>query len=445
MIIVDSALEKCEADNRPIRVAIVGAGFQGAAIAQQIAANTRGMRVVGVANRHGEKAVPALESAGIVPVLCEGRVRISRAIREGRSVATEDANALAAADGVDVIVEVTGSIEYAANVVTTAIEAGKHVVQMNAELDGTLGPILKVKADKAGVIYSFSDGDQPGVQMNLLRFVRGIGVSPRLSGNVKGLHDPHRNPETQRSFAEKWGQRPAMVASFADGTKISYEQAIVANGNGFRVARRGMLGPDFSGGNPDAPLVALEDTISSFKEAIEASTAGLVDYVVGARPGPGVFVIGTHNDARQRHFLNLYKLGPGPYYCFYTPYHLCHFEVPSSIARAALFGDAVLAPLGGPVVGVVAVAKKDLADGDVVSEFGGFEAYGVAENQEVIDAEELLPLGLALGARLVRRVPRDRALTMADVEIPAGRLVDALYAEQRTLFGAPVLSEAAAL
>ena len=372
-------------------------------------------------------------------------MRISRAIREGRSVATEDANALAAADGVDVIVEVTGSIEYAANVVTTAIEAGKHVVQMNAELDGTLGPILKVKADKAGVIYSFSDGDQPGVQMNLLRFVRGIGVSPRLSGNVKGLHDPHRNPETQRSFAEKWGQRPAMVASFADGTKISYEQAIVANGNGFRVARRGMLGPDFSGGNPDAPLVALEETISSFKEAIEASTAGLVDYVVGARPGPGVFVIGTHNDARQRHFLNLYKLGPGPYYCFYTPYHLCHFEVPSSIARAALFGDAVLAPLGGPVVGVVAVAKKDLADGDVVSEFGGFEAYGVAENQEVIDAEELLPLGLALGARLVRRVPRDRALTMADVEIPAGRLVDALYAEQRTLFGAPVRSEAAAL
>ena len=198
-----------------------------------------------------------------------------------------------------------------------------------------------------------------------------------------------------------------------------------------------MLGPDFSGGDPAAPLVALEETISAFTEAMERSSVGLVDYVVGARPGPGVFVIGTHDDARQKHFLNLYKLGAGPYYCFHTPYHLCHFEVPSSIARAALFRDAVLAPAGGPMVGVVAVAKKDLSVGDVIGEFGGFEAYGVAENQEVIDADDLLPLGLALGARLVRPVPKDRVLTSADVAIPAGRLVDALYGEQRAHFSAP--------
>src|SRR3546814_3203346 len=108
---------------------------------------------------------------------------------------------------------------------------------MNAELDGTLGPILKMKADRAGVIYSFSDGDQPGVQMNLYRFVAGLGVTPRLCGNIKGLHDPYRNPTTQRGFAEKWGQKSAMVASFADGTKISFEQSVVANGTGFRVAK----------------------------------------------------------------------------------------------------------------------------------------------------------------------------------------------------------------
>src|SRR3546814_8799465 len=102
------------------------------------------------------------------------------------------------------------SIEYAANVVLAGIGAGKHIVHMNAELDGTLGPILKMKADRAGVIYSFSDGDQPGVQMNLYRFVAGLGVTPRLCGNIKGLHDPYRNPTTQRGFAEKWGQKSAM-------------------------------------------------------------------------------------------------------------------------------------------------------------------------------------------------------------------------------------------
>lgn len=442
MIIVDSALARREAEGRPIQVAIIGAGFQGAAIVRQIVLSTPGMRVVGVANRHPDKAVQALSSLGVEPVLCDGP-DIARAIAEGRTVATEDAIGLARADGVDVVVEVTGSVDYAAQVVLAAIEAGKHVVQMNAELDGTVGPILKTKADQAGVIYTFSDGDQPGVQMNLLRFVRGLGVTPRLSGNIKGLHDPYRNPETQRVFAEKWGQKPAMVASFADGTKISFEQAIVANGANFRVARRGMLGPDFSGADPTAPLTPVEDTVGAFTQALDASGTGLVDYVVGARPGPGVFVLGTHDDPRQQHFLNLYKLGSGPYYCFYTPYHLCHFEVPISVARAALFGDAVLTPLAGPVVGVIAMAKKDLAAGDLISEFGGFEAYGVAENQDVVDRDDLLPLGLALGARLVRDVAKDQALTFGDVALPPGRLVDTLYREQRARFGEPSIKNLA--
>src|SRR3546814_84841 len=315
-------------------------------------------------------------------------------------VCSSDLIGLATADGVDVVVELTGSIEYAANVVLAGIGAGKHIVQMNAELDGTLGPILKMKADRAGVIYSFSNGDQPGVQMNLYRFVAGLGVTPRLCGNIKGLHDPYRNPTTQRGFAEKWGQKSAMVASFADGTKISFEQSVVANGTGFRVAKRGMLGPDFSNGDPGVPLIPIEETIHAFTEALEAAPTGLVDYVVGARPGPGVFVIGTHDDERQRHFLNLYKLGAGPYYCFYAPFHLCHFEVPNSIARAVLFDDAVLAPASSPVVGVVAVAKKNLNAGETIEEFGGHEAYGVAENYDVIESEGLLPMGLALGSTL---------------------------------------------
>jgi predicted homoserine dehydrogenase-like protein len=233
-----------------------------------------------------------------------------------------------------------------------------------------------------------------------------------------------------------------MVASFADGTKISYEQAIVANGTGFEVAQRGMLGPDFSGGDPTAPLVPIEETVSAFAEALDRGGPGLVDYVVGARPGPGVFVLGTLEDPRQRHFLELYKLGPGPYYCFYTPFHLCHFEVPNSIARAALFGDPVLTPAGGPKVGVIAVAKKDLAPGETIEELGGYEAYGVAENSEVIEAEGLLPLGIGLGAKIVRPVLQDRPLVFEDVALPDGRTIDALYDEQRRRFGSVSANEA---
>ena len=434
MIIVDTALARREASANPIRVGLIGAGFQGSGIGLQIMTATPGMRLCAVANRNLDAAIGVFDQAGIQPGRCETREEMEKAIADGKPVVTEDAVALAGADGLDAIIEVTGSVEFAARVVLEAIENGKHVIQMNAELDGTVGPILKVKADQAGVIYSFSDGDQPGVQMNLYRFVKGLGVKPVLCGNIKGLHDPYRNPTTQESFAKRWGQKPAMVASFADGTKISFEQAIVANGTGMQVARRGMLGPDFSGGDPGAPQVPIEETVSAFEPHLDPDGPGLVDYVVGARPGPGVFVLGTLEHPRQRHYLELYKLGKGPYYCFYTPYHLCHFEVPTSVARAVLFQDPVLTPAGGPKVGVIALAKKPLAEGETIQEFGGFEVYGVAENIDAIRRDNLLPIGLALGCTLARPVAKDAPLTFDDVVIPTDRLIDRLYAEQEREF-----------
>lgn len=443
MILVDTALARLAAEGKSIRVGVIGTGFMGAGIVRQIVTATPGMRVVAVANRHIETALAAITDLGLTPVRCDTRQAIERCIDAGGIAATDDSQALATADGIDAVVEVTGSIDYAARAVMAAIGAGKHVIQMNAELDGTVGPILRRKADAAGVVYTFSDGDQPGVQMNLVRFVRGIGVTPVLCGSIKGLHDPYRDPTTQQGFAAKWGQKPEMVASFADGTKISYEQAIVANGTGFRVARRGMTGIDFSGGDPNAPLVPLEDAVEPLGRILDEYGPGLVDYIVGARPGPGVFVIGTIDDPRQRHFLNLYKLGTGPYYLFQTPYHLCHFEVPTSIARACLFGDSALAPIDGPCVGVVAVAKRDLVPGDRVTQFGGYEVYAVADNYDVIERDSLLPMGLALDATIRRPIARDAVLTFADVDLPDGRLIDSLYTEQSRLFAPrPLLSAA---
>jgi predicted homoserine dehydrogenase-like protein len=263
--------------------------------------------------------------------------------------------------------------------------------------------------------------------MNLYRFVQGIGVRPVLCGNIKGLHDPYRNPTTQQGFAARWGQKPEMVASFADGTKISFEQAIVANATGMRVARRGMLGPDLGG----APV---EEAMRVFPLDAMLEGSGIVDYVVNARPAPGVFVLGTHDHPMQKHYLNLYKLGEGPLYCFYTPYHLCHFEVHNTVARAVLFGDAAIAPLGGPCVDVVAAAKVDLKAGDVVDGLGGYLTYGLAENSDVVRRERLLPVGLAEGCRLLRPLARDGVLSYDDVELPRGRLSDRLRAEQDAHF-----------
>ncbi|MDP9491638.1 MAG: 3-hydroxyacyl-CoA dehydrogenase NAD-binding domain-containing protein [Actinomycetota bacterium] len=425
MIIVDRALEERAREGNPIRVAMVGAGFMGRGIALQILSAVPGMRLVAISNRTLDKAYEAYSQAGAddVEEVKDGG-SLEKAISSGRYAVTSDPLALCDAESVDAIIEVTGAVEHAARVVVRAIERRKHVVLMNAELDGTIGPILKQRADEAGVVYTNADGDQPGVQLNLYRFVKGIGVRPALCGNIKGLHDPYRNPTTQEGFAKQWGQNPWMVTSFADGTKISFEQAIVANATGMRVARRGMYGPTVETGT------RIEEVADRFPAGELLEGPGLVDYVVGAVPSPGVFVLGTHDHPTQQHYLNLYKLGEGPLYCFYCPYHLCHFEVPNTVARAVLFGDAAIAPAGGPCVDVVAGAKTDLAAGDELDGLGGYMTYGLAENSEVVQAERLLPIGLAQGCRLTRDVMKDDVLTYEDVDVPPGRVADQLRAEQ---------------
>ena len=429
MILLDTALARRAQEGRPIRIGLVGAGFMARGIVLQVALSVPGMRVAAIANRHRQTARTAYEQAGINDAVdADTQAELEQAIAQGRAAVTEDALALCRSDGIDAIVEVTGTIEHAAHVAMQAIAHGKHLVLMNAELDGTLGPILKVHADRAGVIITSADGDQPGVMMNLYRFVKGIGVKPVLCGNIKGLHDPYRTPHTQAGFAAQWGQNPYMVTSFADGTKISFENAIVANGTGMRVARRGMHGPSVPPGTPIqevGKLYPLWDLIEG---------PGIVDYVVGAMPGPGVYVLGTHEHPQQRHYLHLYKLGEGPLYCFYTPYHLCHFEVPNTVARAVLFQDATLAPLDAPRVEVVATAKRDLEAGEVIDGLGGFMSYGLAENADTARTENLLPMGLAEGCRLRRALSQDSVLRFDDVDLPEGRLSDWLWREQMQRF-----------
>jgi len=428
MIIVDTALRKRAAEGNPVRVAMIGCGFMGRGIVNQIVNSVPGMRLAAIYNRTLERARKALLDAGAPePVVASDLATMNDVIAKGGCAITDDPHLVCDADGIEAIVEVTGAVEFGAHVVLRAIERGKHVVLLNAELDGTVGPILKTYADKAGVVLSGSDGDQPGVQMNLYRFVTSIGLTPLLCGNIKGLHDPYRNPTTQKGFAEKWGQDPHMVTSFADGTKISFEQAIVANATGMRVARRGMIGMEQDG--------HVDELTTKFDVDELRAHGGIVDYVVKSKPSPGVFILATHDDPKQRHYLNLYKLGPGPLYSFYTPYHLCHFEVPLSLARAVLFRDAVFQPRAGIQVEVITAAKRDLKAGETIDGLGGYMTYGLAENGDVAARENLLPIGVAEGCRLKRDIPKDACLSYDDVELPEGRLIDRLREEQKRVFG----------
>jgi predicted homoserine dehydrogenase-like protein len=423
VILVDTALQRREAEGRPIQVVVVGAGFMSRGLVNQITHSTPGMAVAAIVNRTVTKAERAYAEAGVTDArLVSTLAEAEAALAEGVPVFTDDYAAVLGAEQIDAVVDATGSVEYGCHLALACINAGKHLILMNAEVDGTVGPILSHRAKAAGIVLTGCDGDQPGVQMNLVRFVRGIGLRPLVCGNIKGLQDEYRTPTTQKGFAEKWGQDPYMVTSFADGTKVSFEQALVANATGMTVAKRGMVGQEHRG--------HVDDLASKYDLAELEELGGVVDYVVGSKPGPGVFVLATHDDPKQRHYLNLYKLGEGPLYSFYTPYHLCHFEVPQTVARAVLFADATIAPLAAPTVEVIAVAKRDLGAGETLDGLGGYQTYGVCERADVTAVEGLLPMGVAEGCTLRRAVAKDEVLSYADVELPAGRLVDQLRVAQ---------------
>jgi predicted homoserine dehydrogenase-like protein len=423
MIIVDKALEARAEQDNPIKVAILGGGFMAQGLTNQIVNSVPGMNMVAIYSRKPQKAMHVLNYSGLEdPIEAMTQSQLDDAIRDRKPVFTQDVMLLARSEHVNLIVDTTGSVEFGTRVLLEAFKHGKDVVLLNAELDATIGPILQTYADKYGVILSACDGDEPGLQMNLYRWVKGLGLTPRVMGNIKGLQDPYRNPSTQKGFAEKWGQNPVMVTSFADGSKISFEQAIVANATGMVVKSRGMSrGAEYK---EDVMKIGKLYDIEELRRL-----GGIVDYVVGT-PLTKVYCLAEHPDPKQQHYLNLYKMGEGPLYSFFLPYHLVHFEVPNAIARVALLRDSVARPLGGPVVEVCAVAKRDLKAGEMLDDYGMYMTYGEAVNADVMSNNRYLPEGLVEGCKLKRDIIKDAALTYDDVELPEGRLADQLRAQQ---------------
>ncbi|MEQ8783483.1 MAG: NAD(P)-dependent oxidoreductase [Roseibium album] len=419
MIIVDTALAKRAADGNPIRVGVVGAGFSARRITYQIATAVPGLQVSAMANRTVTNALGAYAYAGITAIEATSTAEFNRLVLSGRSVVCEDADILCRSELIDVIVESTGTVEHASVVVIRAIEHGKHVVLMNVELDSTLGPILKRKADEAGVIITNSDGDEPGAAMNLVRFVRSIGMEPLVAGNLKSFLDHYRNPDTQQRIAAENHQKATSMTHFADGSKLAMELNVLANATGFGVAEGGMYGP----------------TLGHTMEAAQyfggrSQPGGMVDYLLATPPANGVFVVAGTDDPMRREYLKYLKMGDGPLYVFYRPYHLPQLEVPLTIARAALFGDAAVAPLGEAVCETVAFAKRELRSDERLDGIGGFTCYGKLLNASHSNASMYLPMGLSEGCRLTRSIPRDHPISYSDIVLPEGRHCDRLREEQ---------------
>ncbi len=427
MIVVDRAFAEREAAGNPIRIGLVGAGYAGKGFALQILGGLPGMRLVAISNRTISEAHEAVNNTGKKFVECTNADQLHSALskKDGPVALVTDAMLLAASPDIDCIVEATGEIDFAARVAMEAFKHKKHVVCLNAELDATLGPILRHKAKQMGAFFCQADGDQPAVIMNLYRYAKSIGFTPVMAGNIKSLQDHRRTPTTQEGFARGVFQRPKFITSFADGTKISQEMATVANATGFPVQKRSMSGPKCDHVDNAWKLFDMDKLM----------TTGLTDYVLGAQPSFGVFVLAHCNDQpMKQRWMKCYKMGDGPLYTFYTPYHLSPLEAPNSVGRAVLFNDDPVPPKFGMVCDVITLAKRDVKAGEVLDGIGGYLSFGAIENTPLCRKERLLPIGLSEGCVLKRDLPMDHAVTFDDVEMPKGRLSDQLYAEQTAMF-----------
>lgn len=421
MIIVDTAIQQRIAEDRPIRVAMIGAGYSAKHIASQIVSSFPGMHLAVIANRTPEAAKNVFSIAGIDDVTAINTAgELGDIIAKRRYCVTDNADAVFACEDIDAVIETTGEVEYGAWACLQAIKSGKHTFALNCEMDATVGPMLKVYADKHGVIFSNSDGDEPGVAMNLSRHVRTMGLEVVGAGNLKGFYDVHRTPDTQREFAEANNQKAHMMTSFVDGTKLSMELAVQANAQGFGVGKRGMHGP------------ACDDVrtcLEHFPKDAFKPGRGIVDFLLGASPYTGAFVVAHTDHKLKQEYLQYLKMGDGPFYVFYTPFHLPQLEIPITVSRGVLLNDAAVTPKGRPYCEAAAIAKRNLKAGETLDGIGGFTAYTLIDNFSVARAENLLPMGVSEGCIMTRDVAIDTPITYDDVELPAGRVVDQLRAE----------------
>lgn len=425
MIIVDTALAKRAANGKPVRVALVGGGYMARCIALQLVTAAKGISLVAVVNRTVGKAEAAYAGAGVAQTRRVSSVAaLQQAIEAGQPAVTDDPSVVCESGMVDAIIEATGHVEYGTRVCFDALRHGKHVIMLGAEVDASVGPILKTYADSAGVVLSYTDGDEPGVGMNLYRFLDSMGYEPVLMGQMKGFLDRYRNPQTQTELATKLGQNPAVLACFADGSKLALEAAIMGNATGFVPQVRGMKG---------YPCAHVNDMLTQFTPE-DFAGGGLVDYSLGAAPHTGAFVICRNDHPEKRKLMAYLKMGNGPLYMFYTPYHLPPWQIQHSVARAVLFGDPTITPRGAPVCDTISYAKRDLRAGERLDGMGGFACYGLVDSYEACAREGFLPIAVSLDCVLTRDVPKDQPIRYADVRLPPERVVDRLRAEQAARF-----------
>ena len=419
-------LMKHQEEGKSILIGSNGAGWMGTGFLSAVK-NVPAMEVAVVSDSDGNAAYAAFLESGIPEsniVITDNVSTAEDAVRAGKKVATGDITLASKIDAIDIVTDVTPSPASGAEVAYAGIGHGKRVVLINIEADVTVGPGLKKLAREKDGFYSVSSGDEPGCITELWDFVNCLGYEPIVIGKGKNNPmNPEANPDTVRESALKTDKDPYQVASYVDGTKTMFEMSSIANAVGCRPMQPGMVGPD-------ADLSTISGIFALEEDGGITKFPGAVDFVQGSAMAGGVFVTVRIREQRIQDDLNYLKVGKGKYFTFFRPYHLWFLEAPISFARAYFNGETTLVPLDEPVADVMTIAKKDLAGGEVLDDFGGYMYFGRMDIKDHARAANALPVGLAPGAVLKNPKKKGEVITWDDVDLDEDSVVVRLRREQ---------------
>ncbi|MGA1067855.1 MAG: NAD(P)H-dependent oxidoreductase [Burkholderiaceae bacterium] len=419
-------LLKRQADGKPIRVGLIGAGKFGSMYLSQIP-RTPGVHLVGIADLSPAAARTNLARVGWDVGRTEA-ASLDAAVKNGDTHITEDWKALVSHPAIDVVVECTGHPIAAVDHCLEAFAHGKHVVNVTVEADAFCGPLLARRAAQAGVVYSLAYGDQPAMICDLVDWARTCGFPVVAAGRGhKWLpHFCNSTPETVWGYygltpeqAARGGLNPKMFNSFLDGSKPAIESTAVSNATGLQVPSNGLLYPPAS--VEDIPYVTRpisEGGVLEQKGMVEVISSLEAD----GRKIPydirmGVWVtVEAETDYIKNCFeeYNAHTDPTGRYFTLYKRWHLIGLEVGMSVASVALRGEPTGVAMGWNA-DVVAAAKRDLKPGDTLDGEGGYTVWGKLLPSSKSVQLGGVPLGLAHDVKVIRPVPQGQVVTWADV------------------------------
>ena len=435
-------LRRAEA-GEPLRVGMIGAGKFGSMYLSQIP-RTPGVHLVALADLSPERARAALARVGW-PEERHAAADAEEARRRGTTWLTEDAGALIASPGVDIVIDATGDPAAGIAHVLACCEHGKHIVMVNVEADALAGPLLAARARAAGIVYSLAYGDQPALVCELVDWARASGFEVVAAGKgTRHLPSYHRStPDTVWDHyglsveeARAGGMNPRMFNSFLDGTKSAIEMAAIANATGLAAPADGLA-------FPPCDVDALPNVLRPREDGGVLERRGQVEVVSSLeRDGGavardlrwGVYASFAADGDYVRRCFREYGLrtdDSGEYAAMYKPYHLIGLELGISVASIGLRGE----PTGQPLdwrADVVACAKRPLAAGERLDGEGGYLVHGKLLPASRSLALGALPLGLAHGVVLRRDIGLDEAVRWEDVEIDDAALAVRLRREMET-------------